>query len=148
MSAPEEHAILSSRRFGGIPEDYINIHELMDSTRSAHGDERHRLATHNSWFVTTILPKIFGHSISNSEGFQVLVYDIGRFHVMEDYRGYFPTLSDFATVLKLEQWMKGEGEGPPSSSGIEREDLEELYNPTRSQEYDGDLIRSREIVFD
>lgn len=32
---PYIHAELSAKRFGGVPEDYLDIHELMDSSKAA-----------------------------------------------------------------------------------------------------------------
>ena len=42
MSKPWIHALSSSRKYGGKPEDYIEIHNLMDSSKSCMGDNRHR----------------------------------------------------------------------------------------------------------
>lgn len=53
MAKPYIHAISSAKRFGGKPEDYIEIHNLMDSSKGAIPDNRHRALTHNSWFFLT-----------------------------------------------------------------------------------------------
>ena len=34
MSKPWIHALSSAKRFGGVPEDYIEIHNLMDSSKA------------------------------------------------------------------------------------------------------------------
>lgn len=39
---PWRHARNSARKFGGMPEDYIEIHNFMDVSKSAHADVRHR----------------------------------------------------------------------------------------------------------
>lgn len=62
MSHPLIHAKSSARRFGGIPEDYLEIHDLLDSSKSAFPDNRHRALTHNNWFFF-IVERIFGHEI-------------------------------------------------------------------------------------
>ncbi len=59
---PKVHADNSANKFGGKPEDYMDIHLLMDSTKGTFPDNRHRAITHNSWFTTNILPLIFGLS--------------------------------------------------------------------------------------
>jgi hypothetical protein len=55
---PFVHAELSAKRFGGKPEDYIDIHELLDSTKATISNNKHRFLTHNSWFITIIFIKI------------------------------------------------------------------------------------------
>lgn len=62
MAKPWIHAESSARRFGGAPEDYIKIHDLMDSSKEVFPDNRHRALTHNSWFIF-ICEKVFGHNI-------------------------------------------------------------------------------------
>lgn len=62
MAKPIVHARSSARRFGGVAEDYLEIHDLMDSSKSAFPDNRHRALTHNSWFFF-IVERIFGHEI-------------------------------------------------------------------------------------
>lgn len=58
MSKPIIHAQSSARKFWWIAEDYLDIHELMDNSKSTIADNRHRALTHNSWFLF-ILEKIF-----------------------------------------------------------------------------------------
>lgn len=121
MGSPTVHAELSAKRFGGNPKDYLHIHELMDSSKQAFSDMRHRTLTHNSWFVTTILEKIFGSSIKNSDGKTISVRDIGQWHVMEDFHGSFPTVQDYLENMKFKDWMdngKGGDAIPPSHVGL------------------------------
>lgn len=62
MAKPIVHARSSARRFGGQPEDYLAIHDLLDSSKAVFPDNRHRALTHNSWFFF-IVERIFGHEI-------------------------------------------------------------------------------------
>lgn len=48
---PFLHAINSSRKFGGKPEDYIRIHNFFDETKAHHADMRHRSILHNSFGI-------------------------------------------------------------------------------------------------
>ncbi len=80
---PQIHAELSAKRFGGKPNDYIDIHILLDSTKSTFPDNRHRAITHNSWFTTTILPLIFGQTRTNSDNKEYNVKDVGEYHILE-----------------------------------------------------------------
>lgn len=55
MAKPYIHAESSARRFGGVPKDYLEIHNIMDSSKAVFADNRHRALTHNSWFIGHIL---------------------------------------------------------------------------------------------
>lgn len=61
MAKPFIHAKSSSKRFGGIPEDYEEIHNWMDSSKSFIADNRHRAIWHSSAGIF-YLEKIFGIS--------------------------------------------------------------------------------------
>lgn len=63
MAKPLVHAESSARRYGGIPEDYIELHDFMDSSKASFPDNRHRALTHNAWFIGTVLERVFGHEI-------------------------------------------------------------------------------------
>ncbi len=87
-------------------EDYLDIHVLLDSSRGAFPDVRHRAATHTSWFITTILPLIFGETRQNSNGDTYSVRDVAEQHVLEDFQGNFiPSLQDFLEQIPLQDWM-------------------------------------------
>lgn len=116
MSKPYIHAVSSARRFGGEPEDYIEIHNLMDSSKGAIADNRHRALTHTSWFLSTILERVFGVTITNSQGRKVSVRDIGEQHILEDFGGRFiPTAQDYLEHMNFEDWMQNGTRGNPSS---------------------------------
>ena len=115
MAKPFYHAISSAQRFGGVPEDYIEIHNIMDSSKITMSDNRHRALTHNSWFIGYILEKIFGPTIKNSQGASVSVKDIGEQHVLEDYGNKFiPSAQDFLQEMEYLPWMQN-GDGFPFS---------------------------------
>ena len=120
MAKPWIHAVSSARRWGGKPEDYLEIHNLMDSSKQFIADARHRALTHNSWFLW-VLERVFGPVIQNSEGRTVSVRDVGEQHVLEDYGGRFiPTPQDFLQDLPMAEWMvAGKGAPPPSFAAID-----------------------------
>ena len=106
----------SAKKYGGVPEDYLDIHELMDSSKTCFSDNRHRTLTHNIWFVTIILPKVFGHIRMNSDGRQYNTKDIGEQHCLEDFRMKFiPTVQDYLENMDMQQWMNN-GIGVPNSA--------------------------------
>lgn len=116
MSKPYIHAKSSARRYGGVPEDYMPIHNLMDSSKAAMADQRHRALTHNSWFIGFVVEKVFGSTITNSDGKVVSVRDVAEQHVLEDYGGRFiPTVQDYFEEMELLPWMNNGNGGCPAS---------------------------------
>lgn len=103
---PFTHAKSSARKWGGIPEDYLDIHDLMDSSKGAFADNRHRTLTHNAWFLSNVLEKIFGHVRKNSEGREYSIREIGEQHVLEDF-GYIPSVHDYLAEMPIYPWLHG-----------------------------------------
>lgn len=125
MAKPWIHAKSSARTWGGKPEDYLEIHNLMDSSKGAIADNRHRALTHNSWFLSNILEKIFGVTIVNSDNKHVSVRDIGEQHILEDFGNKFiPTAQDFLHEIPMRDWMNNAAnqDAPPS--------FKKVYNQT------------------
>ena len=118
MSKPWIHAVSSARKFGGRPEDYMDIHNLMDSSKGCIGDNRHRCLTHNSWFVAAggPLERIFGVVLKNSDGREVSVRDIGEQHILEDFgMRFIPTPQDYLEEMESKSWMSNGHKDIPSS---------------------------------
>ena len=128
MSKPFLHARSSANKFGGQPEDYIDIHKLMDSSKGAIADNRHRCLTHNAWFISEIIERIkFANStkespggrfytIINSDGKEVSVREIAEQHVLEDFgMKYIPTAQDYIENIEFQDWMNNGRSGCPSS---------------------------------
>lgn len=105
MSKPYIHAMSSARRFGGEPEDYLPIHSLMDDSKSALADVRHRAVFHSAYGIF-LVEKIFGPTRVNSAGKTYSVRDIAEQHVMEDL-GFIPTLEQWMSGAPIEPWMMG-----------------------------------------
>jgi hypothetical protein len=106
MANPYIHSLSSVKRWGGKVEDYIAIHELLDSCKSVFNDNRSRVFTHNSWFCREVLPKCFGYNIINSDGKRIDVVDVGMLHVCEDYgMKFIPTGEMWCRLIPKEPWM-------------------------------------------
>ena len=115
MAKPYIHSLSSAKQFGGKPEDYIEIHNLMDSSKATMADSRHRALTHNSWFIGFVIEKIFGVNITNSDGKLVSVRDIAEQHVLEDFKNRFiPSAQDYLQELEVKDWMIDGSGSPPS----------------------------------
>ena len=59
MAKSDKHAQSSAKQYGGSSEDYLEIHEMMDSSKSAHADNRHRVIFHSA-FGAYLIQKMFG----------------------------------------------------------------------------------------
>lgn len=106
MSKAWVHALSSAKRWGGTPDDYIAVHERIDSTKSAHAEVTHRCVFHSA-FGIYIIEEIFGRFVTNSDGKQVFVRDIAEQHVLEDL-GFIPSLSDWLKEMPAQPWMAGQ----------------------------------------
>lgn len=113
MAIPLIHAESSVKRYGGSVEDYLSIHSFMDSSKGCVSDNRHRIFTHNSWFVVNVIPRVFGEMITNSDGKRVSTKDIAEWHCIEDFRGFIPTPQDYIEHLEMANWINN-GFGRPN----------------------------------
>lgn len=133
MANPLIHSKSSVKRWGGVVEDYIAIHELIDSPKATMNNNASRALTHNTWFAYTIIPKVFGYNITNSNGKSVDTIDIAMLHILEDFRMKFvPTAQDFLKHLKLPDWIHNGVKLIDNPESIETANvfLEKLRNDT------------------
>lgn len=103
---PYVHAKNSVHKHGGVIEDYLEIHDFIDSSKVAVPDMRHRAMLHSAWGVY-VVEKVFGTTITNSEGRKVSVRDLAEEHVIQDL-GFIPTMQDYLENMELKPWMGGE----------------------------------------
>ena len=106
MAHPIKHAESSARKFGGKPEDYLQLHNWLDESKAYIPDFRHRCLRHHSQGIF-LLEEIFGVVIVNSRGTEVPVRYIGEMHVKEDL-GWIPTAQDWLSNIKPQPWMCGQ----------------------------------------
>lgn len=64
---PWKHAESSVKRWGGLPTDYIKLHDWFDETKAYTGDWTHRALRHHSAGIQWAIER-FGHVIVNSKG--------------------------------------------------------------------------------
>jgi len=96
MANPLIHAKSSVKRFGGSIQDYMSIHELIDSPKTTMNNNTSRVITHQDWFAETIIPKIYGKTIINQDNVKIDTTDIAILHILEDFRMKFiPTIQDY-----------------------------------------------------
>ena len=105
MSHPYYHALSSARRFGGVPEDYIAVHQFFDQTKAHIADCRHRLVLHNS-FGIFLAEQLFGVTITRaSDDKAVPTRLVAEQHVLEDFGGRIPTLEACLRDTPIADWM-------------------------------------------
>lgn len=106
MAHPFFHARSSARKFGGVPEDYLMIHNWFDQTKAGWADTRHRAVLHSS-FGIFLCEQVFGVAfVRPSDGKHIPTRLIGEQHVLEDL-GKIPTVQDWLGDLPLQDWMLG-----------------------------------------
>ncbi len=114
-----EHGHLSTRRFGGSYEDYLPIHQFLDSTKLYFHHVKHRVVLHNT-FGVELAVELFGPELINSDGRGICVRDIAIGHIKEDLDGHIPTLYDWlGKAFYLKPYC-------PKVAEFESEELKEL----------------------
>jgi hypothetical protein len=108
MAHPHHHALSSVHKFGGKAEDYLPIHNWFDATKELVPDFRHRALRHHTHGIFEA-ERVFGVTITNSDGKQIPVRFIGEQHVREDCAGLIPTPQDWLQSIVLQPWMTKPG---------------------------------------
>lgn len=134
MANPFHHAVSSARKWGGVPEDYIEIHHWFDESKAFLADFRHRALRHHAEGIF-LCERIFGHTITLSTcakcgrdhkingvlysiaedaqaGIEAHAFAekkipvrwIGEQHVQEDL-GFIPTAAQWLERITAEPWM-------------------------------------------
>ena len=104
---PIIHAKSSAKKFGGTWEEYIDIHNWFDHTKSWYGHSNHRIWRHHSEGVFE-MEKVFGMSFVNSEGKTVYTRYVGEQHVREDCYNHLPSAKEWLMALEAKErpmWM-------------------------------------------
>jgi hypothetical protein len=89
-----KHSLLSRKKFGGQPEDYVPVHNFLDSSKLFYYHLKHRLLLHHLYGIELCI-ELMGDFLVNSEGKTVLVRDVAAEHCREDLYGAVPTLNDW-----------------------------------------------------
>jgi hypothetical protein len=98
------HAKSCAGKWGGEPEDYLPIHEFIDSSKQVIGDVRHRALYHHTMGVF-LCERIFGKTIT-VRGKQIPVRLIAERHILEDL-GWLPSPADYINGMPIHTWMSG-----------------------------------------
>jgi hypothetical protein len=82
------------------------MHSWFDESKAFLADFRHSVLRHRAE-GNFLYEKIFGMTITNSEGEEIPVRYLGEQHVKEDL-GRIPTAQDWLTQIRPQHWMYGE----------------------------------------
>ena len=108
------HALSSVRKWGGMSDDYLTLHQWFDESKAIFADPRHRALRHHAEGIF-MLETLFGATITNSDGKIVPVRLIGEQHVIEDL-GFIPSFADWGRLIQPQTWMlKGRQLDQPTS---------------------------------
>lgn len=104
------HAQSAARKWGGKPEDYIEIEEFIDSSKQVLGDVRHRSMYHHTtgvWLCQRIFGRVLEIPRASGDGvIEVPVRLIAERHVLEDL-GWLPSPADYINGMPIKPWMSG-----------------------------------------
>lgn len=104
MAHSYHHAVSSARKFGGEPEEYLEIHEWFDATKEFEPTFRHRALRHHAQGIFEA-ERVFGATITiRTTGKEVPTRLIGEQHCMEDF-GFVPRLTDWLEAIGDRPWM-------------------------------------------
>jgi len=104
MAHPLHHSLSSVRKFGGRAEDYIALHSYFDQTKTHFADFRHRALRHHADGVKWAV-RLFGTTMTNSDGVVFSVASVGDQHVIEDCERLV-NVQDWVENMNVERWMK------------------------------------------
>jgi len=114
---PYHHSLSSVKKYGGVVEDYIKIHSWFDESKSFMADFRHRALRHHAEGIF-MCEKIFGYTVTNSNGKTIPTRFIGEQHVKEDL-GWIPSVQDWFQHIQTSPWMVKVGVKAVNENGEE-----------------------------
>jgi len=103
MTHPYHHATSSSNIWGGKPEDYLEIHRILDSSKEAFCDYRHRIMWHHQEGAQWIA-NLLGQFITVGKQ-DVPIHLVAEQHILEDCGGTIPTIQDWVDQMPVLSWM-------------------------------------------
>lgn len=112
MAHATAHARSSAAKWGGEPEEYLDIHQWFDETKAWFPGPAHRALRHHTMGIFEA-DKLFGEELVLSTGKRVPVQYIGIQHVQEDL-GWVPTPQDWLKHLAVPAEMLGRGPAEPA----------------------------------
>jgi len=94
---PLQHAQISQKKHGGKWQDYIEVHNFLDSSKAACAHFKHRFFLHHVEGIELGV-KLFGQSVANSDEKPIETRQLLTEHLIEDV-GTLVTVEDWARDL-------------------------------------------------
>ena len=101
---PYHHALSSSKKFGGLPEDYQAIHDWFDESKMMYANFLHRALRHHAEGCY-MAERIFCHTITTSNGKNIPTRWVAEQHILEDM-GFIPSMQDWLSNIQAQEWMR------------------------------------------
>jgi hypothetical protein len=98
------HAKSSAHNWGGDWEQYLPIHEFIDSSKQFVGDFGHRALLHSTWGCF-LVEQMFGPVWTVGKR-EIPVREIAERHIIEDL-GWLPSPGDYLKHMERQKWMSG-----------------------------------------
>lgn len=114
------HGKIHAKKYGGVPDDYADIDDFIDSTKQAVADVRHRAILHSA-FGCFLVEKMFGRTRINSAGREYSPRDVAEDHIQQDL-GFIPTMEHYLNNMTVQPWMSGTVKKNNSRKHISLED--------------------------
>lgn len=102
---PYLHGRIHAKKYGGTSEDYSDIDDFIDSSKSSVPDIRHRAIFHSS-FGCYVVEQMFGRTRINSDGKEYSPRDVAEDHILQDL-GFIPTMEQYLNNMSIQAWMSG-----------------------------------------
>lgn len=102
---PYLHANMDVKAHGGKKEDYLDIHEFIDSSYHCLPDIRHRALLHNQ-FGLMMVERLFGQYRVNSDGREYSPRMVAERHIIADL-GMISTVEQYFKNMTIQPWMSG-----------------------------------------
>jgi len=106
------HGKIHAKKYGGVPDDYADIDDFIDSTKQAVADVRHRAILHSA-FGCYLVERVFGRTRRNSDGKEYSPRDIAEDHIQQDL-GFIPTMEQYLNNMTIQPWMSGTEKSNPA----------------------------------
>lgn len=98
---PLQHAQISAKKYGGVWLDYIELHNFLDSSKTACAHFKHRFLLHHTEGIEFAV-RLFGDELTNSDGQTNSIRQILTEHLIEDV-GKIVSVEDWARDLMLKK---------------------------------------------
>jgi hypothetical protein len=102
---PFLHSKIHAKKYGGVPADYADIDDFIDSSKAIIPDIRHRAVYHHALGCFMVEEK-FGRTRINSDGKEYSPRDVAEDHIIQDL-GFIPTLENYISNMTIQDWMSG-----------------------------------------